>query len=57
VLIDAFIVRMTMVPAAMALFGRVAWWLPRRLKHLLPDLDIEGNGSAATDPVAMEHNL
>jgi uncharacterized membrane protein YdfJ with MMPL/SSD domain len=47
VLIDAFIVRMTMVPAAMALFGRVAWWLPRRLKHVLPDLDIEGNHLAA----------
>ncbi len=43
VLIDAFIVRMTMVPAAMRLFGRAAWWLPGRLKHLLPDLDTEGN--------------
>jgi RND superfamily putative drug exporter len=43
VLIDAFIVRMTMVPAAMTLFDRSAWWLPRRLKHALPDLDIEGN--------------
>jgi RND superfamily putative drug exporter len=43
VLIDAFIVRMTMVPAAMTLFGRAAWWLPGRLKHALPDLDIEGN--------------
>jgi uncharacterized membrane protein YdfJ with MMPL/SSD domain len=43
VLIDAFIVRMTMVPAAMTLFGRAAWWLPGRLQHVLPDLDIEGN--------------
>jgi RND superfamily putative drug exporter len=47
VLIDAFIVRMTMVPAAMTLFGRAAWWLPGRLKHALPDLDIEGNRVAA----------
>jgi RND superfamily putative drug exporter len=47
VLIDAFIVRMTMVPAAMTLFGRAAWWLPGRLKHALPDLDIEGNRLAA----------
>jgi RND superfamily putative drug exporter len=32
VLIDAFIVRMIMVPAAMALLGKAAWWWPRR-KH------------------------
>ncbi|HEY1651607.1 MAG TPA: MMPL family transporter [Acidimicrobiales bacterium] len=50
VLIDAFIVRMTMVPAAMRLFGRLAWWLPRRLKGVLPDLDIEGNRLAAAGP-------
>ncbi len=47
VLIDAFVVRMTMVPAAMTLFGRAAWWLPRRLNGVLPDLDIEGNRVAA----------
>lgn len=43
VLIDAYIVRMTMVPAAMKLFGRAAWWLPRSLDRALPDLDIEGS--------------
>jgi uncharacterized membrane protein YdfJ with MMPL/SSD domain len=48
VIIDAFIVRMTMVPAAMTLFGRAAWWLPRRLHHVLPDLDIEGNRLATS---------
>ncbi|HEX3332774.1 MAG TPA: MMPL family transporter [Acidimicrobiales bacterium] len=47
VLIDAFVVRMTLVPAAMTLFGRAAWWLPDRLEHALPDLDIEGNRVAA----------
>ncbi len=52
VLIDAFIVRMTMVPAAMTLFGRAAWWLPGRLKHALPDLDIEGNRLAAAPSAA-----
>ena len=31
VLIDAFVVRMTFVPALLTLFGRAAWWLPRRL--------------------------
>ena len=59
VLIDAFIVRMTMVPAAMALFGRTAWWLPKSLQRVLPDLDIEGtrlvvptSAAAATAPTA-----
>ena len=42
VFIDAFIVRMTLVPAVMSLFGRAAWWLPRRLDRALPNLDIEG---------------
>ncbi|GAA3190365.1 MMPL family transporter [Dactylosporangium siamense] len=42
VLIDAFIVRMTIVPALMSMLGRAAWWLPRRLDRLLPDVDIEG---------------
>ncbi|MGI5224581.1 MMPL family transporter [Actinoallomurus sp. CA-142502] len=42
VFIDAFIVRMTLVPAVMAVLGRAAWWLPRRLDRVLPDLDIEG---------------
>ena len=42
VLADAFIVRLTLVPAVMALLGRHAWRMPRRLGRLLPDLDIEG---------------
>jgi len=42
VLFDAFVVRMTLVPAVMALLGRSAWRLPRWLGRLLPDLDIEG---------------
>ncbi|GAA0266769.1 MMPL family transporter [Actinomadura nitritigenes] len=42
VLLDAFVVRMAVVPAALALLGRAAWWLPRRLAAILPDLDIEG---------------
>ena len=38
VLADAFVVRMTLVPAVMALLGRRAWTLPR----IVPDVDIEG---------------
>ncbi len=42
VLIDAFIVRMTVIPATMYLYGKAAWWLPRFLGRALPDVDIEG---------------
>ncbi|NEA31674.1 MMPL family transporter [Streptomyces sp. SID13031] len=42
VAIDAFVVRMTIVPAVMTLLGRSAWWLPRWLDRLLPDVDVEG---------------
>lgn len=44
---DAFLVRMTLVPAAMALAGRGAWWLPKWLARILPDVDIEGEGLRA----------
>lgn len=42
VLFDAFIVRMTIVPAVMALLGRRAWSLPRWLDRILPNVDVEG---------------
>ncbi|MDG4773783.1 MMPL family transporter [Solwaraspora sp. WMMD792] len=42
VLIDAFVVRMTIVPAVMSLLGRAAWWLPRFLSRIMPNVDIEG---------------
>ncbi|GIM82262.1 membrane protein [Winogradskya consettensis] len=42
VLFDAFVVRMTIVPAALALLGERAWWLPRWLDRILPHVDIEG---------------
>ncbi len=40
--IDAFLVRMTLTPAVMALLGEKAWWLPRWLERVLPHFDIEG---------------
>ena len=42
ILVDAFVVRMTLIPAVMALLGERAWWLPGWLDRLLPDVDIEG---------------
>ncbi|MDL9981611.1 efflux RND transporter permease subunit [Microbacterium sp. ASV49] len=40
--IDAFLVRMTLIPAVMALLGDNAWWMPRWLERVLPHFDIEG---------------
>jgi RND superfamily putative drug exporter len=40
--IDAFVVRMTLVPAVMALLGDKAWWMPRWMERVLPHFDIEG---------------
>jgi RND superfamily putative drug exporter len=39
---DAFLVRMTLVPALMTLFGKAAWWMPKWLGRILPNVDIEG---------------
>ncbi|AWB93764.1 MMPL family transporter [Aeromicrobium chenweiae] len=46
VLADAFLVRMTIVPAFMALMGDRMWWLPRWLDKVMPNLDIEGESLA-----------
>lgn len=42
VLFDAFVVRMTLIPALMYLLGERAWWIPAWLDKILPDLDVEG---------------
>lgn len=42
VLFDAFVVRMALIPALMYLLGERAWWLPRWLDRLLPNVDVEG---------------
>ncbi|MFJ6198515.1 MMPL family transporter [Micromonospora sp. NPDC092111] len=47
VAIDAFVVRMTIVPAVMSLLNTRAWWLPRWLDRALPNVDIEGEGLRA----------
>ncbi|MGW5723141.1 MMPL family transporter [Amycolatopsis sp. NPDC003865] len=43
VFIDAFVVRMTLVPAVLALLGRRAWGLPPKLDRALPVFDAEGD--------------
>ncbi|MGW2491015.1 MMPL family transporter [Streptomyces sp. NPDC001606] len=44
VFFDAFIVRMAIVPAVLALLGERAWWLPTWLDRALPNVDVEGEG-------------
>ncbi|WP_432033122.1 MMPL family transporter [Streptomyces antibioticus] len=44
VFFDAFIVRMAIVPAVLALLGKRAWWLPKWLDRALPNVDVEGEG-------------
>lgn len=46
VFVDAFVVRMTLVPAVMTLLGHRAWWLPRWIDKRLPSFDVEGEGLA-----------
>ncbi|WP_448628364.1 MMPL family transporter [Geodermatophilus sp. URMC 64] len=53
ILFDAFVVRMVIVPAALALLGGAAWWLPRGLRWL-PTLDVEGAGLEKASHAAPE---
>ena len=46
--IDAFLIRMTLIPALMTLLGARAWWLPRPLQRVVPNLDLEGAALART---------
>ena len=49
VFFDAFVVRMAIVPAVLALLGKKAWWLPKWLDRALPNVDVEGEGLRALD--------
>lgn len=42
VLFDAFIVRLLLMPAALTVLGKAAWWIPKWLDRILPDVDVEG---------------
>lgn len=47
VVADAFLVRMVIVPAILALTGEAAWWLPKWLGRVLPHIDAEGSALEA----------
>jgi RND superfamily putative drug exporter len=42
VLIDAFLVRLLLVPAAMTILNKSAWWIPKWIDKAMPDIDVEG---------------
>jgi RND superfamily putative drug exporter len=50
ILLDAFVVRMTIIPAVMAMLGARAWWLPGWLDRLIPNVDLEGAGLKRPQP-------
>lgn len=55
VLVDAFVVRMTLTPAVMGLLGERAWYMPTWLDRIVPDVDVEGASlerSVSQDAVA-----
>ncbi|WP_222193045.1 MMPL family transporter [Modestobacter italicus] len=56
VFFDAFVVRLTLVPAVLQLLGERAWWLPRWLDRLLPNVDVEG-ASLAPAPAQAQPDL
>jgi RND superfamily putative drug exporter len=48
--LDATLVRLILVPAAMKLFGDWNWWMPSWLDRALPDLSFEGGGAPEPEP-------
>ena len=48
--LDATLVRLILVPAAMKLLGEWNWWMPSWLDRALPDLSFEAGGSPAPEP-------
>nr|WP_309239419.1 MMPL family transporter [Actinomadura sp. J1-007] len=52
VALDATLVRLVLVPAAMALLGKANWWLPGWLGRILPEIDVHGSEEAAAEPEA-----
>jgi RND superfamily putative drug exporter len=57
VLIDAFVVRMTLVPAVLSLLGDRAWSFPKWLDRITPKVDIEGENLRVSTPPPAEKEL
>jgi RND superfamily putative drug exporter len=50
VLVDAIVIRLVLVPAAMQLLGEWNWWIPRWLDRLLPHFELDGQPAPAPAP-------
>ncbi|WP_243061043.1 MMPL family transporter [Nocardioides sp. SR21] len=55
ILLDATVVRMMLVPAAMALLGKANWWLPSWLDRILPQLTVETPEVAPDEALTPAH--
>jgi uncharacterized membrane protein YdfJ with MMPL/SSD domain len=51
--LDATLVRLILVPAAMKLMGAWNWWIPAWLDRVLPDLSFEGDADPQEDEPAV----
>jgi RND superfamily putative drug exporter len=49
VLVDAFVVRLVLVPSVMSILGKANWWLPARLGRILPTVQIEPGEDEVVD--------
>lgn len=52
ILIDAFVIRVFLMPAIMRLLGPRTWWIPAWLDRVLPHIDIDGTAHTAEAPGA-----
>jgi RND superfamily putative drug exporter len=50
IFVDAFIIRMAVVPSLMFLFGDANWWFPKWLDRIIPHLSVED----PDDPIALD---
>jgi len=52
ILIDVLVVRMIVSPALMALLGDHAWWMPKWLDRIIPNVSLEGHHESRAENIA-----
>lgn len=58
--LDAFVIRVVLMPAIMRVLGRASWWMPAWLDRIVPHIDIDGHDdadAAAAEPREPERVL
>ncbi len=53
VFLDAFVIRVILMPSVMRVLGRWNWWIPRWLDRILPHVDIDGDDHASREDRAL----